>query len=389
MAGVRLTFEERNSILKWYIKFENVAEFQRQWKREFQTQPPTRLTITRLRDKFDSHGTICDVRRGRSVRPRTATSPASSAMVWERFKTSPKNSATQCARETVVSSTSVRRILKAVKWKVYIPRLLHAVNDDAPYRRMQFCAWIQQMVNEDKEFVTKIVWCDEDQFKLNGTVNRHNCVNWAPENLHVHVDKAVNLPGMNVWCELSAGGLIEPFFFEGTVTGEAYVEMLSSSILPAIRALYENSEIFYQKDGAPPHNHGDVRAFLDENLQGHWIGRRGTFEFPPRSPDLTPLDFNLWGTLKDVVYRRKPVTPRDFRAEIRAACAAVPINTLTEVAESTARHCNRCLAANAKQFEHLINCTGTGNFYYALLQLLLCCILTCIVLYCNLHCALL
>jgi hypothetical protein len=30
MAGARLTFEERNSILKWYIKFENVAEVQRQ-----------------------------------------------------------------------------------------------------------------------------------------------------------------------------------------------------------------------------------------------------------------------------------------------------------------------------------------------------------------------
>ena len=100
MAGVRLTFEERNSILKWYIKFENVAEFQRQWKREFQTQPPTRLTITRLRDKFDSHGTICDVHRGRSRRPLTATSPANSAMVLEKFTTSPWKSATQCARET-------------------------------------------------------------------------------------------------------------------------------------------------------------------------------------------------------------------------------------------------------------------------------------------------
>ena len=153
------------------------------------------MTITRLCDKFDTHGTICDVYRGRSGKPRTATSPASSAMILERLTTSPRKSATQCARETVVSSTSVRRILKAVKWKVYIPRLLHAINDDDLDRRMQFCEWFQQMVNEDEEFVTKIVWSYEAQFKLNGTVNRHNCVYWAPENLHVHVDKAVNLPG--------------------------------------------------------------------------------------------------------------------------------------------------------------------------------------------------
>jgi len=168
------------------------------------------------------------------------------------------------------------------------------------------------MVNEDEEFVTKIVWSDEAQFKLNGRVNRHNCVYWAPENLHVHVEKAVNLPGMNVWCGLSARGLIGPFLFEGTVTGEAYLEMLRSSILPAIRALYENSEVFYQQDGAPPHYHRDVRAFLDENLQGHCIGIRGTFEFPPRSPNLSLLDFYLWGTLKDVLYRRKPATLGTF-----------------------------------------------------------------------------
>jgi len=196
------------------------------------------------------------------------------------------------------------------------------------------------------------VWSDEVQFKLNGTVNRHNCVYWAPENLRVHVGKAVNLPGVYVWCGLSATGLIGPFFFEGT-TGEGYLEMLRSSILPAIHALYENSEVFHQKDGAPSHYQRDVRAFLDENVQGHWIGRRGTFEFPPYSPDLTPLDFYLWGTLKDVVYRKKPATLEVLRAEIRAACAAIPINTPTEVAQSTAPHCNRCLATNGNHFEQV------------------------------------
>ena len=82
MARTRLTIEERKSILKWDIKFENVTEV-RQWKCEFQTQPPTCLTNTRLCDKFDTHGTICDVHRGRSGRPRTATSPASLVWFWK------------------------------------------------------------------------------------------------------------------------------------------------------------------------------------------------------------------------------------------------------------------------------------------------------------------
>ena len=212
-------------------------------------------------------------------------------MILERFTTSPRKSATLCARKTWVSRTIVRRYLKAFTCKVHVPRLLHAINDDDPNCRIQFCECFQQIVNEDEEFVPKIVWSDEAIFKLNGTVNRNNCVYWAPENLHVNVGKAVNLPVLNVWCGLSARVLIGPFFFEGTITGEACLEMLSSSILIAIRALYENSEIFYQQDGAPPHYHRDLWAFVNENLQGHRIGRRGTCEFPPRTPDLTHLDF--------------------------------------------------------------------------------------------------
>jgi len=58
MAGARLSFEERKAVLKWYFKFENISEVQRQWHNEFGTQPPTRLTIACIRDKFEIDGTV-------------------------------------------------------------------------------------------------------------------------------------------------------------------------------------------------------------------------------------------------------------------------------------------------------------------------------------------
>ena len=61
MAAARLTFEQRKCILKWFIKFDNAVEVQRQWRREFETEPPTRLTIKRIIDKFEMHGTISDI----------------------------------------------------------------------------------------------------------------------------------------------------------------------------------------------------------------------------------------------------------------------------------------------------------------------------------------
>ena len=40
---------------------------------------------------------------------------------------------------------------------------------------------------------------------------------------------------------------------------------------------------------------------MNENFPG-WIGRDAQIAWPPRSPDLTPLDFFLWGYLKEKVY---------------------------------------------------------------------------------------
>ena len=61
---------------------------------------------------------------------------------------------------------------------------------------------------------------------------------------------------------------------------------------------------------------------------------RLSFEFPPRSPELTPLDFYLWGTLKNVVYRRKPATLAALREEIETACAAIAEDTFANVART-------------------------------------------------------
>jgi hypothetical protein len=61
--------------------------------------------------------------------------------------------------------------------------------------------------------------------------------------------------------------------------------------------------------------HRDVRAYLDNSFPDWWIGRRGSVDYPPGSPDLTPPDLFLWGYLKDAVCSTKPVTFQEFRQE--------------------------------------------------------------------------
>jgi hypothetical protein len=45
-----------------------------------------------------------------------------------------------------------------------------------------------------------------------------------------------------------------------------------------------------------------VRDVLSNTCHDRWIGRGGPTAWRPRSPDLNPLDFYLWGHLKPVVY---------------------------------------------------------------------------------------
>jgi hypothetical protein len=59
------------------------------------------------------------------------------------------------------------------------------------------------------------------------------------------------------------------------------------------------------------------------HFPGRWVGRDGPNPWPPRSPDITPLDLFLWGYVKDIVYKT-PVTSLDkLKLKIVAAIERV------------------------------------------------------------------
>ncbi|XP_076368286.1 uncharacterized protein LOC143255849 [Tachypleus tridentatus] len=109
--------------------------------------------------------------------------------------------------------------------------------------------------------------------------------------------------------------------FENTVTGLVYMNLLQESVMPHIREQFGDDDFYFQQDGAPPHYHHNVRAYLNENLPNRWIERRGRTEFPSRSPNPTPLDFFfLWGYVKDKVYSKTLATVNQLRIAIEREC---------------------------------------------------------------------
>lgn len=55
--------------------------------------------------------------------------------------------------------------------------------------------------------------------------------------------------------------------------------------------------------------------------------------WPPRSPDITPLDFYFWGFIKSLVYITPPETLDVLKARITAAAHAIHPATLQKVRE--------------------------------------------------------
>jgi len=91
------------------------------------------------------------------------------------------------------------------------------------------------------------------------------------------------------------------------MNGFVYLEILEQYVFPQIEISEQEtvSRVIFMQDGAPPHFRCFVTDVLNERFPDAWIGRGGPTPWPPRSPDLSPLDFFLWAYIKNIVYAEK------------------------------------------------------------------------------------
>ncbi|GFW87702.1 hypothetical protein TNCV_4486671 [Trichonephila clavipes] len=73
---------------------------------------------------------------------------------------------------------------------------------------------------------------------------------------------------------------------------------------------------------------------LKDTFGDRLISRFGPVNWPPRSCDLTPLDYFLWGYLKSLVYADKPQTLDYLEDNIRRVMANMRPQMLEKVIEN-------------------------------------------------------
>jgi len=102
---------------------------------------------------------------------------------------------------------------------------------------------------------------------------------------------------VNVLCGVIRDHLIGQYIFPQRLTGDIYAKFLQDE-LPAHLENFPpqtRRQMYYQRDGAPPHFSPVVRQYLNHKFPNRWIGRGGAQNWPPWSPDLIPLDYQVWG----------------------------------------------------------------------------------------------
>lgn len=333
----------------------NLHETVRLFNAAYPDRPVDRAYVRQLVSKFRTTFSVKDAPR--SGRPCVTTEEAQVA-VLASVAVNPHASVRSTALEVGISKNSVHRVLKKHKFHPYKIQLHQEINDDDPDRRLQFCEEMIQQIENNRpiNYISQVCFSDEASFSLHGTVNRHNCRYWSDNNPHWMVEAHTQRPQkLNVWAGILGETIVGPFFIEGNLNGVKYLEMLQEHIVPAINEIVQGTfNPVFQQDGAPPHYNVNVRTFLDQQFPGQWIGRRGAIEWPPRSPDLAPLDFFFWGFLKSKVYVTKPQNLDDLRIRIENACQLITPEMLRNVQAAFESRLYFCQEVNGGHFEQLI-----------------------------------
>ncbi|CAI6354061.1 unnamed protein product [Macrosiphum euphorbiae] len=90
-----------------------------------------------------------------------------------------------------------------------------------------------------------------------------------------------------------------------------------------------------------------LREFFGERIisKGLW---------PPRSPDLTPPDFFLWGYLKGRVYKNRPQTLDELKSNITMEINLINVSVLHKVATNVVKRVRACINEQGSHFEYML-----------------------------------
>jgi hypothetical protein len=279
--------------------------------------------------------------------------------ILKRFENEPSTSTRAIGHAMGVAHNTVWKVVHEQQLHPYHLQKVQAMGPADFPLRVNFCQWYLNRLVDNPHFGSMVLFSDEAQFTKDGLFNSRNSHLWNDENPHAkHIRTHQQRFSVNIWAAILGDQLIGPFVLPPRLNGNNYLQFLRETLPELIEdvMLFVRNQMWYQHDGAPAHFSRAVRDYLDQTYPGRWIGKGGPVAWPPRSPDLTSLDFFLWGHVKSLVYATPVETVEDLTARIFNACEVVQHTPgiFERVRQSMVRRCNACIELGSRHFEHLL-----------------------------------
>lgn len=338
----------------------NAREAQRLYRERFPTRrvPDARI-FQRLHQQLCERGSFarCMQDAGRS---RSARTPSVTDDILDRISEMPESSTRELSEAVNVSRNSVWRVLREEGMHPYHAQRVQGLQPADYQARVNFSTWFLQQSAADPDFCAHVLFTDECTFSREGILNTHNYHVWSNENPHTIRPRSFQQRfSVNIWAGIVHDYLIGPYLLPTRLDGESYLVFLQEvlpELLNHVPALIRR-RMWFQHDGAPAHFSVDVRNALNIMYPGRWIGRGGPIRWPPRSPDLSCLDFFFWGHMKSLIYDDGPVdSAEDLVARISVAAATIREmpGVFANVRRSIHRRVQACVRVGGRNFEQFL-----------------------------------
>lgn len=280
--------------------------------------------------------------------------------VLEHFHSNPRTSTRRAALALgAANHMQVWRVMRDDGQHPYHFRLTQELTPADYLPRVAFCEWYRSQVEGSPQFAPMVLWTDEASFTRGGIKNVHNEHYWTHTNPHVSSESSFQHQWrINVWAGIIGDVVVGPHFLPQNLNGPNYLEFLRNdldellTVLPVTTYvdLVMNNNLIFQHDGAPAHFAREVRSHLDARFS-RWIGRSGPIAWPARSPDITPLDFFLWGHIKNMVYATECSSREQMKQRIVDAFATVTPQMLRNVRASCYKRAVLCIEREGRHIE--------------------------------------
>src|SRR6185437_11608409 len=122
-------------------------------------------SVVDIMKKFKETGSVADAKR--SGRPRSATNEDNQINTLAVFRRSPIKSQRKASAEVGISRSSVNRILKMHKFHPYMCKLIHGLDDEDEFVRLDFCQNAIEMIESEQLDTFQVCFGDEAIFSLN------------------------------------------------------------------------------------------------------------------------------------------------------------------------------------------------------------------------------